>query len=62
MKKITLLLICLITINSVAQELNYMENEVLVQLKRQADPSMLESESFNFEIDHIELVSRPLNI
>ncbi|MEM7087657.1 MAG: S8 family peptidase [Bacteroidota bacterium] len=62
MKKILPLLIVWIAFNSNAQELNYLPNEVLVQLNSNVNASMLAQETSTFVIENAKLVSRPMNI
>lgn len=55
-------MLSLLVFNAAAQELNYLENEVLVQLKQNVNASDLSNEIGSVQIETMELVSRPLNI
>ena len=62
MKKIVLLFVLCVTLTAQAQELNYLENEVLVQLEKNMTGELLSQEVSGVSIDNATLISRPLNI
>ncbi|MEM7187220.1 MAG: S8 family peptidase [Bacteroidota bacterium] len=62
MKKILLIALSAFTLITTAQELNYVANEVLVQLTPNSHPDQLMQENASFALEEAQLISRPLNI
>ena len=62
MKKLMLATLCSIGMSLHAQELNYEQGEILVQLAKGYDTSQLISETPGVEITGTKLISRPMNI
>ena len=62
MKKLLLITGLFVAFNSYAQEPNYMQNEVLVQLDKNVNAQQLSQETSAFQIENAVLISRPLNI
>lgn len=62
MKKFLLICFLVVGFSFNAQELNYLENEVLVQLVPNANANTLTQEISTLEIENATLISRPMNI
>lgn len=62
MKKFLLVCFLVVGFSLNAQQLNYLENEVLIQLVPNASATALSQEISAFEIENATLISRPMNI